>query len=77
VCGEIYPSPAPESSSPSQTRTCMGPFSDVDLVHSAAIVLNQSDTGNDRVIRDDNFKVKIKEDCGIFGRELIRSKIIT
>jgi hypothetical protein len=26
VCGEIYPSPAPESSSPSQTRTCMGTF---------------------------------------------------
>jgi hypothetical protein len=24
VCGEIYPSPAPESSSPSRTRTCMG-----------------------------------------------------
>jgi hypothetical protein len=24
VCGEIYPSPAPESSPPSQTRTCMG-----------------------------------------------------
>jgi hypothetical protein len=26
VCGEINPSPAPESSSPNQTRTCMGPF---------------------------------------------------
>jgi hypothetical protein len=26
VCAEIYPSPAPESSSPSQTRTCMGNF---------------------------------------------------